>query len=180
MKILKLFLLVTLFVWTVPAIGQVDSTAATVVQIVDTLNTYEVGGQKYYIIADQADSLYTNIRLVVEQIKAAGPKSPIDWIKILIELLVSGTLASLFAAGTRIFNDTKNFVKKLPRSEWIVLLFSTLVGAGWIYLENKFAAFSAMELFYKTSGVFLIAVVAWRAGLSRFFQKKAPAPTQMP
>lgn len=158
----------------------VSAQAQEVVQVVDTLNTYEVGGTKYYIIADKLDSLYQNVRIVADTIKADNPEKPIDWILLFVKLLTSGVLASLIAQGVKIFNELKQLVSKMPRGEWVVFVVSTVLGAGWLYLETKFSGFEFINLFYKTAGVFMVAIIAWRAGLSSIFKKSDPAPIPPP
>lgn len=180
---MKKYLLTGLLAFTVcflPASLPAQEAQPAAVEVVDTLNTYEIGGATFYIIAEKMDSLYKNVRVVAAQVKAENPEKPIDWVLIFVKLLTSGVLASLISQGVKIFNDLKQLVSKLPRGEWIVFVVSTLLGAGWLYLETKFVGFEFMALFYKTAGVFMVAIIAWRAGVNRLFQKKETPPAATP
>lgn len=176
-KFMMALFAITLF--ASPAFSQ-DSTisnpgivAYPAIPVVDTINTFDVGGTQYYVIADKLDSLYANVRVVVSEVKEAKPQKTVDWLMLFIKLLSSGVLASLFSQGMKIFNDAKDFISKMPSSEWVVLLASTIIGGGWLYLDTKFDAFEFSALFYRVSGVFMVAIVVWKAGLNRLFAKKA-------
>lgn len=176
---MKKIILATLFAFvaiTAPAqTGDTIKTLAPVVILTDTLDSYEIGGVKYYLIATVLDSIYSNIRLVADQVQSENPQTPIEWVLILVKLLTSGVLASLFAASVRGYKAVKELIGTLPRGEWVVLLTSLLLGFGWLYLDTKLVNFEFIELFNRVSGVFFVAIVAWRAGLSRLFPKK-PEP----
>jgi hypothetical protein len=176
---MKKFILAALFAFvaiTAPAqTPDTVKTLAPVVILTDTLDSYTIGGEKYYLIATVLDSIYTNFRLVADQVQAENPQTPIEWVLILIKLLTSGVLASLFAAGVRGYNALKQLLGSLPRGEWVVVLTSLLLGFGWLYLDTKLVDFQFIELFHRVSGVFFVAIVAWRAGLNRLFPKK-PEP----
>lgn len=150
-----------------------DSLALQPVTVI--LDTFEIGGQEYYQIADLLDSTFTNVRLVVAQVKATNPQSWMDYLEIFLKLLTGGVITSLIAQGMRIFTKLKTSIKRLPRGEIPVLIASIVIGGVWLYLETKFIAFSFEGLFYRTAGVFTIAVVAWRLGLSKIFAKPGQA-----
>lgn len=142
-----------------------------------SLDTQVVGGQTFYIIADQLDSIYSNIRVVIAPIAENPPKTAQDWILLFFKLLTSGVLASIASQGVKVWKTAQTLFAHL-RNEWIVFGVSVAIGGAWLYLDTKFAAFDFTDLFYRTSAVFTVAIVAWRAGLSKLFQKKqASTPT---
>ena len=144
--------------------------------VVISLDTQVVGGQTFYIIADQLDSIYSNIRVVIAPIAENPPKSAQDWILLIFKLLTSGVLASIASQGVKVWKTAQTLFAHL-RNEWIVFGVSLAVGGAWLYLDTKFSAFDFTDLFYRTSAVFTVAIVAWRAGLSKLFQKKETTPT---
>jgi hypothetical protein len=147
-----------------------DTSGIGVLVNTDTLNTYEIGGEKWYLLAEKVDSLYQNVRVVVDTVKSTKQDGLIGWLVLMVKLLTSGILASMFTQGIKIFTEAKNLFLKMPKGEPFVLVASFALGFGWLAFEKK--EFSFTELFFRTSGVFMVAVILWRAGLSKLFKKK--------
>lgn len=158
-----------------------DTTHTTIIAPapkVVTIDTQVVGGQTFFVIADELNGLVGNVRVIAAPIIENPPQKPIDWVMLIIKLLTSGVLASLGAQGLKIWKEAKSLFVGLG-NEWIVLIASSFIGLGWLYLETKFVGFDVRVWFANTAKVFALAIIAWRAGLYKWFQKKetAPAPT---
>lgn len=160
------------FSFSVQSVAQVPLSPGEVV-----LDSNIIGGNSYYTIALMADSAIVSVRVAYDEIKEAPPATSSEWFLLILKIITSGLLASLIAQGTRVFVAAKNLISKLPRGEWIVAIFSIAIGAVWLYLETKFVGFSIMALFVKTAQAFFVAIIAWRAGLSRVFIKPESANT---
>lgn len=139
------------------------------------LDSQVIGSTQYFTIAKMTDSLISDVRVAIVEIQSQSPDTVWEYLLLIFKLLSSGLLASLIAQGTRVFIEAKKMLSYLPRGEWIVALISTIIGAVWLYLETKFTGFTVLALFTKSAMAFSVAIIAWRAGLSKIFIKPETA-----
>lgn len=147
---------------------------AQAVAIGDTI----IGGQTYYIIADLADSIYSNVRFVSAKFRENPPKSPGDWWVLIVTVM--GVLTSLSSQLVRFWKAGKSLIDKMPKGEPIVALISFAIGAIWLYLETQFVGFHIRDLFFRAAGVFMVAILAYRWILSKYFKKTETASAPIP